>query len=222
MTQHRIPRRPAMLEPARAEAIVGDSDPAERSELAHMSAWAVLGVTEPSFPEDALARLRRLIADEGIDVIADLWSRSPEFTLPGALWRAFLFMLWLRRDSDEIRRRFSAVRASYANQSVENSIEIGPASDLANLDPQHLTPDAVEHTLRQLFQGEYSDDTMGQVFAQAAVLMRILASAEGMASWITDPSDPLAYPVSTRAYALLKTAGELEVAATYAQVGKLD
>lgn len=222
MTQRRIPRRPAMLEPARAEAIVGDSDPAMQSELAHTSAWAVLGVTEPSFPEDALARLRQLIADEGIDVIADLWSRSPEFTLPGALWRAFLFLVWLRRDSEGIGRHYSVFCDAYDQQIEKNSIEIGPASDLANIDLQHLTPGALEHTLTQLFQGEHSDDMMGQVFAQTAVFMRILASGRGLSSWITDSSDPLAYPVSMRTHALLKTAEELEVAAIYAQVGKLD
>ncbi len=53
--------------------------------------------------------------------------------------------------------------------------------------------------------------------------MRLLAAGEGGdGSWITDPRDPLAHAVTTRARALLRTAEELDLAAREAAVGGLE
>lgn len=216
MTQQRVPRRPAMLEPAQAETIVGDVDPAAYSELAHASAWAVLGLADQDYPADAPQRVRALIAAEGIDAVAELWARSPEFTLPGALWRVFLFAEWLQRDRDLVEKRFRDGLAVY--EATRGQV-VGAESP----DVFALTPHAVQYTIRQLFTGEHSEDTMELVFAQTAVVMRILATGDALTSeWITEPSDPLAYPVSTRAQALLRTAEELDKAAAYAHAGELD
>ena len=43
-----------MLDPADAEQIVGDSDPAEMSAIAHSSAWALMGVSDADFGTDEI------------------------------------------------------------------------------------------------------------------------------------------------------------------------
>ena len=84
MAQSNTPRRPAMLDAARAETIVGDEDPAALAGVAHTSAWALMGVGDETFPDEDVARLRAAVRDHGVDTVAHVWSRSPEFTLPGA------------------------------------------------------------------------------------------------------------------------------------------
>lgn len=213
----RPPRRPAVLAPMQAEAIVGDVDPAASSELAHGSAWAVLGLPDQDYPAETPHRVRRLIAEEGIDAVAEFWSRSPDFTLPGALWRIFLFAEWLRRDAALVQGRYEAGLTAYEATGASSRPEA------AGFSAQELTPLAVAHAIGQLFNGEHSEDTMDQVFDQVAALMRVVATGDAAASvWITSPTDPLAYPVSTRAHALVRTAEELEKAAVYARAGQLD
>ena len=85
MAQSKTPQRPAMLDAARADTIVGDEDPAATAAVAHTAAWALMGVSDESFTDSDVSRLRETVRTRGVDTIAHVWSRSPEFTLPGAL-----------------------------------------------------------------------------------------------------------------------------------------
>ena len=78
MAQSNTPRRPAMLDAARAEAIVGDEDPASLSAVAHTAAWALMGIGDETFSDEAVARLRETVRARGVDTIAHVWSRSSE------------------------------------------------------------------------------------------------------------------------------------------------
>lgn len=205
---HFQPRRPAMLDPQAADAIVGDTDPALASEIAHTSAWALLGVGDEEFDAATVERLRASITNEGVDAIAHMWSRSPEFTLPGAMWRIFLLSEWVRRDRALVEQRFTQGLTIYA--------ETGPQPV-----PEHFTLNAVNDRCLALLNGQMTDDDLEDVCLQAAALMRVLAAGEN-AQWIDDPSDPLAHPVTTRAQALVRTAEELEDAASRARAGSLE
>ncbi|QWW19392.1 hypothetical protein I6B53_09930 [Schaalia sp. 19OD2882] len=211
MADHRShPRRPAMLSPDAADAIVGDVDPAEGAALAHTSAWALLGVGDEEFGPEAVTRLRATITDEGVDVVSYMWSRSPEFTLPGALWRLWLLSEWHRRDTALVDRRFAEGVAA-----LQGSGQEGPLT----CDPPALVIGEVDALLR----GERTEDDLERVIASAARIMRVLAAGETHgAAWILDPADPLAHPVTTRAKALLRTAEELDRAAVLAASGTLD
>lgn len=202
------PRRPAMLDPQAADAIVGDTDPALASELAHTSAWALLGVGDEEFDADTVERLRASIANEGVDAIAHMWSRSPEFTLPGVMWRIFLLSEWVRRDRAHVEERFA--------QGLRVDAET-----MAHPAPEHFALDTVNDYCLALLNGQVTDDDLEGICLQAAMLMRVLAAGEN-AQWIDDPSDPLAHPVTTRAQALVRTADELEDAAGRARAGYLD
>ena len=143
-SQQRRPRRPAMLDPADAEQIVGDSDPAEMSAIAHSSAWALMGVSDDDFGPDEIERLRTTVRTEGVDVLTDMWSRSPEFTLPGALWRLYLWSRWYHRDTALVRDRF--VRGSHADiiPGLEHPVDIP--------DLEHVV-----HEVDQLLEGRRHD-----------------------------------------------------------------
>ncbi|WP_022867346.1 hypothetical protein [Schaalia vaccimaxillae] len=210
MDEPRIPRRPAMLDPARAEAIVGDEDPAAGSAVAHTAAWALLGVGDEELGTDAVERLRRVVRSEGVDVIAHVWSRSPEFTLPGALWRLYLLEEWYQRDRLAVETRYEEGLGAQIVPGLEQPVRA------RNLE-------SVMDEVSSMLRGDLTDDDLDWVLAAAAKVLRIVAAGETHgASWIVDPSDPLAYPVTTRAKALLRTAEELDAASREAQVGALE
>ena len=107
MAQSKTPRRPAMLDAARADAIIGDEDPAATAAVAHTAAWALMGVGDETFTDADVARLRETVRTSGVDTIAHVWSRSPEFTLPGALWRVYLLHEWYHRDPLLVAERYA-------------------------------------------------------------------------------------------------------------------
>lgn len=45
-----------------------------------------------------------LVDREGVDMIAELWSRSEPDSLPGIMWRLYTLRSWMRRDRDLISR----------------------------------------------------------------------------------------------------------------------
>ena len=65
MAEPTKPRRPAMLSASRAEAIIGDEDPAESAAVAHTAAWALMGVGDDEFDDEAVARLRAHLRGHG-------------------------------------------------------------------------------------------------------------------------------------------------------------
>ena len=209
-SSRRRPRRPAMLDPEDAEYIVGDEDPAQGAALAHTSAWALLGVGDEEFGPEAVARLRDMIHAEGTDVVADMWSRSPEFTLPGALWRLYLLTEWCHHERTAVEARFREGSAARIIPGLEPPVDIPPLS---------ATIDEVD----ALLQGRRTDDDLAPILSASSRLMRVLAAGETHgASWIEDPRAPLAHPVTTRAKALVRTAEELDEAARHAEVGTLN
>ena len=209
MAQSNTPRRPAMLDAARAETIIGDEDPASLAAVAHTAAWALMGIGDDTFTDEDVARLRDTVRARGIDTIAHVWSRSPEFTLPGALWRVYLLHEWYHRDPISVAQRYADGSRAPIIQGLEDPVELRPLS---------LIMEEVDSLLR----GDLTDDDLEYVFAQASRAMRVLAAGEAGALWIEDPTDPLAHRVTMRHSALLATADELDVAAREAAAGTLD
>ena len=153
MAQSNTPRRPAMLDAARAEAIVGDEDPASLSAVAHTAAWALMGIGDETFSDEAVARLRETVRARGVDTIAHVWSRSPEFTLPGALWRVYLLHEWYHRDPILVAERYAEGSRAPIIQGLEAPVELRPLSlimeELDSLLRGDLTDDDLEYVLRE-------------------------------------------------------------------------
>ena len=203
MAQSNTPRRPAMLDAARAETIIGDEDPASLAAVAHTAAWALMGIGDDSFTDEDVARLRDTVRTRGIDTIAHVWSRSPEFTLPGALWRVYLLHEWYHRDPLLVAERYADGSRAPIIQGLEAPVELRSLSLI-------------------MLRGDLTDADLEYVLGEASRAMRVLAAGEAGALWIEDPTDPLAHRVTMRHSALLATADELDVAAREAAVGTLD
>lgn len=211
MSERRQPRRPAMLDPAQAELIEGDEDPASRSEVAHTTASAIVhggraGAEDP----ELVRRLVELVDTEGLDEIAALWHRSPHTTLPGTLWRLYLLREWVRRDPDTVADRYRL--------GLERAEVAGAIAGVA----EPPGPDDVRELCDRVLSGVFDGD-LAIALERAAAFLRVLATGSAMhADWIEEDNDDLAFTVTRRAGALLTTAEELEEAAGLYRAGKLD
>lgn len=207
----RQPRRPAMLDAQTAERIVGDIDPALRSQAAHTTAGVIVrrGRDGSEDPE-LVARLVSLVDAEGLEIIAELWSQSPARTLPGALWRLYLLREWVRADPRTVAERFrlGRHRAEVAG-AIAGVVEPPGPSDVSRL------ADAV-------LAGVYEGD-LDVALDRAAAFLRVVATGAAFdADSIAESDDALAERVTRRAGALLGTAADLEGAAELCRAGRLD
>lgn len=204
-------RRPAMLSIEDAENIEGDDDPAAAAQVAMTSARALLGLCDEEFGPDAVKNLVQAIDEEGVDIVADLWERSPAFTLPGAFWRLYLFNEWYQRDPLKVHQRYlEGINAPYT-------------AGVDDADPKPEIPDEEEVFGRvdNLLRGkEFGDLT--ELLRDSALVMRILASGSTFGTtWIRSDKDRLANMVTRRASALIETADELDLAAERSEAGRL-
>lgn len=203
-------RRPAMLDPETAEYIVGDEDPAIGSELAHSTAWALLGQPSVDFSEEDVPKLLEAVRTKGVDIVAASWARSPEFTLPGALWRIYLLYQWYQMSPGVLYERYQEGVAVMKDEDVKDTALV------PNLDEVVL---AIEGVLA----GYATEDDLASVFEVAASVMRVLAASSKYGPrWITEDTHALAHPVTRRPAALLDTATELDESARQARTGTLN
>ncbi len=91
---HRPVRRPTSA----FDNIVGAHDPAEETRIAHATASALLTRVRADESGASAERLVAFTAEHGIDEIAELWSKAPSRTLPGALWRLYVLQLAIHGD----------------------------------------------------------------------------------------------------------------------------
>ncbi|MGC0272019.1 hypothetical protein ACO0LV_03355 [Pseudactinotalea sp. Z1739] len=209
MEQHRF-RRPAMLTPEQAEAIVGEEDPAARSEIAHTTAQAMVsGGREGAEDPELVERLIALVDTEGLEAVAEIWSQSPPDTLPGALWRLYLLREWGRRDPDTIAERFRLG----ANRAEVAGVVAGVA------DP--VGPEEIRRMLDAVLSGVYRGD-LGVALERAGSFLRVLATGSALdADWVETHDADTAQILTRRAGSLLDTAAELEEAASLHRAGRL-
>lgn len=200
--------RPASLDQAQAEAIEGDEDPAAESEIAHTTAWALLGVPNADFDQQAVEQLQTSVRSEGVDIIAAAWSRSPEFTLPGALWRIYLLWQWHQMSPEVLQDRFDEGVAAMREKGLQQ-------------DPIPLAE--VIRGVEGMLAGYGNEDELASVLAASAEAMRVMAMGVRFGpEWITEEGHVLAHTVTRRPAALLDTAKELDESAREAAQGTLN
>ncbi|MEH3034583.1 MAG: hypothetical protein PGN07_11275 [Aeromicrobium erythreum] len=93
------------------EAQADQSDPAEQTAAGHRI--ANLLVRGPHDRDDAelVQRVVHLADEEGLSVIAELWSHASPDTVAGALWRLYLLRTWVHRQPERAALEFEAGRA---------------------------------------------------------------------------------------------------------------
>ncbi len=160
-----LPRhhRPALFGAAPFEDLVGDVDPAERTEAADRA--ASLLVRGPRSPQDdvVIERVVRLAELEGLEGIAELWSGSPWDSLAGCLWRLYLLRAWVYADPAGAAREFDAGRHHTPVHEVVAGVTDPPGPD----DVRAL----VDTVLRGVRVGDFADTLF-----RAAAFTRVAAA----------------------------------------------
>ena len=218
------PRRPAQLKPDQIDLIDGGIDIAAAYELAHTTAHALVYLPSAASSDQTIAaRIMQLIANEGIDSIAETWVDSPAESLPGTLWRGYLLREWIRRFPSDAETRYELA----VNYSEKNQSSADPAlSDIIS------TPANMRALWDGVLAGKLSictntATTSTVCVEQFAHILRESARftdfiAQVTPEWIGDDRHPLATAVTRRNTALVRTAIEFKEAGELLLSSRLD
>lgn len=195
---HKPIRRPAEL----FDRLFAADDPAEVSRVAHSTAQALLSRVRADPTVDVVERLVAFTDDHGIDDIAELWSRSPARSLPGALWRLYLLQLMIHDDAATAALLFERGRVEMA--TVDPVVVGAPAP----AGPEELVQ-LIDTILRGLFEGDFA-----VALERAAAFCRIQATgATHLADDYENTESERATALTTRALRLSTYADDLAAAA---------
>ncbi len=195
---HKPVRRPAELFDRRFAA----EDPAEVSRVAHSTAQALLARARTDPDGEIVDRLVAFTAEHGIDDIAELWSRSPARSLPGALWRLYLIQLMIHDDPHTAALLYERGRVEIA--SVDPVVAGAPTP----AGPDELV-DVIDSILRGLFQGDFA-----VALDRAAAFCRVQASGASHLADDYEATEPdRASALTTRALRLADYATDLAACA---------
>ncbi|CAN5128482.1 hypothetical protein BH09ACT3_BH09ACT3_05690 [soil metagenome] len=203
--------KPTLYSGSKFESFVGGEDPAQISRIAHESAQALLGRVREGRDPQVIERLVAYTDENGVDAIAELWSRASARSLPGALWRIYLLRALVRQDAEGSALSFQ--RGSEATDGIDPVV----AGAMTPTGPEEIMALA-DRILRGVFDGDFS-----VALDRAAAFCRV--SSLGCVSLADDlelVNPERASELTTKALRLTQTAQELTTSARLWRAGSLD
>lgn len=195
---HKPVRRPAEL----FDRLFAADDPAEISRAAHSTAQALLSRARSASDDALVERLVGFTREHGIDDIAELWSRSPAKSLPGALWRLYLLQLMIHDDPATAALTYERGRAGLDTADAVVAGAPTPAG------PDELVV-LVDTILRGVFHGDFA-----VALERAAAFCRVQAAGATYLADDYDNTEPARSSVFTaRALRLTDYAADLAACA---------
>lgn len=156
------PHRPVVRDPAALEALGEGTDPVAELHAAHESAAVLLHAGRATDDPAAVARLVALTDEVGLATLANLWSRRPARSLPGALWRLYTLREWVREHADEAAREYAAgIRFTEPNHVV------------AGVEP--TGPDEIRRVIDSILRGAFTGD-FAVALERAAAFCHVVAA----------------------------------------------
>lgn len=205
--QHSRPvRRPSSA----FDNIVGRHDPAEETRVAHATASALL--TRVRADESGLSadRLVAFTDEHGIDEIAELWSKAPSRTLPGALWRLYLLQLAIHSDPQTAALLYERGR-----------VELPSADAIIAGAPVPANPDELVVLIDTILRGAFRGD-FAVALDRAAAFCRVQSSGATHTADDYEATEPArASELTTRALRLSSYAQDLSASAALWRRGAL-
>ena len=193
--------KPRPFTPAEFEPYEGGADPARISEAAHLSAQAFVRRGIANQDPEVATRLLAVADDEGLEVLAELWSEAPAHSLPGALWRLYAVRAATMNKPEAMAAQFSAG----AHRAQVERIVAGVAEPPTAQELKHMT----DSILTGAFDGDFA-----HALERTAAYCRVLSL--GMTEH-ADAADAASSARGSRltyqAKALAGTAADLEACA---------
>jgi hypothetical protein len=202
--------RPALPGDGAILAMAGGVDPQAREEAARAAASALVHGARSAADAEVTRRVVRLAQDEGLEVIAELWSDAPADSLAGALWRLYVLRTWVQRAPRSVADQFAEGRRHAPVLEVVAGVADppGPAEVSAVLDA----------VLTGVAEGDFA-----VTLERAAAFCRVVAV--GRAHHADDPrvggEGDDASGLTRSAARLVRTAEQLESAARRWRDGEL-
>ncbi|MGO3147977.1 MAG: hypothetical protein ACTIJ6_09905 [Leucobacter sp.] len=165
-----------ILQPSAAfDWVIGSDDPGASHRIAQETSWALLNRVRRGADPEIVARVLEVASGEGINDIAELWSRESTHTLAGVLWRMYL-----------LRRIVAADAEAAADLFARGSARIGTIDPVVAGAQEPVTPDSIAELCDQILRGAFVGD-LGSALDRAASYARIMADG---AADLADERDP--------------------------------
>lgn len=198
------------MTPDQIEVFVESEDPARISEIAHETAAILVRTGRASDDPDLTDRLVNLVGELGLATVAQLWSRQPAVSLPGALWRLYALREWIDRDSLE-------ASADYSEGRLRADV---PAVIAGSAEPP--SPDAMRALGDAILNGIYRGE-LDTALERAAAFCDVVATGRVYRADGSDGhDDDHARAQTLSASAMRATAIDLQRAAAAWRSGTLD
>lgn len=189
--------KPTQFSGNKFEDFQGGEDPAAISRVAHETAQALLARVRKDPNPDTVERLVAYTDENGIDAVAELWSRATPRSLPGALWRMYLIRLLIRQDPEGTAYLYQR------GTEVVRTIDPVVAGAAAPTGPAEIITLADE-ILRGVFTGDFA-----VALDRAAAYCRITATGCTSIADDHDATEPhRSSELTTRALRFSTTAAE--------------
>ncbi len=203
--------RPVRVPTEHFDFIAGGADPASVSRSAHETAAALVRRVRADPDPVVVDRLVVFAEREGIDAVAELWSRASAHSLPGALWRVYLAREMVRGDPASV--------ALFFERGVERLESIDPVVAGA---PRPAGPDEILAVADEILRGVFDGD-LAVALDRAASFCRVTAAGCTDIADASDATEPQrASELTRRAARLAAMAADLSVCAVLWREGALD
>nr|WP_162893232.1 response regulator transcription factor [Microbacterium halotolerans] len=194
--------KPVRLPSEMFDRLFAGDDPAEVSRVAHSTAQALLARVRAEPDTDIVERLIDFTNHNGIDDIAELWSRSPAKTLPGSLWRLYLLQLSIHDDPGTSALLYERGRTELHSADAAIAGAPSPAG-----------PDELVSVIDQIMRGVFAGD-FAVALDRASAFCRVQASGATHLADDYEQSEPdRSTAFTTRALRLSTYADDLRHAA---------
>ncbi len=196
---HKPIRRPVEL----FDRLFSAEDPAEVSRVAHSTAAALLSRVRADPDAEVVNRLVSFTDQHGIDDIAELWSRAPARSLPGALWRLYLLQVMIHDDPRSAALLYERGRSAH---DTADAVVAGA--------PIPAGPDELVTLIDTIMRGAFEGDFAVALERTAAFCRLQSAGATHVADDYEATEPERASTLTTRALRLSHYAEDLAAAAS--------
>lgn len=156
--------RPILKPNASFDWMIGSDDPEASHRIAQETSWALLDRVRKVADPETVARVITVASGEGINDIAELWSRESTHTLAGVLWRLYL-----------LRRIVAADAEGSADLFVRGSERIGTIDPIVAGASEPVSPESIAQLCDRILRGAFVGD-LGSALDRAAAYARVMSS----------------------------------------------